>query len=117
MIMDLAMARKKGVAFYRDLCTVDEVGYDGRDIFLSGPDGHELRGSFKPGQLAVPKDAGWLPLHLALAEGREEGVVQQVRDAWPEAVGIGPRAMCYTCLLYTSPSPRDRTRSRMPSSA
>ena len=25
--------------------------------------------------------------------------------------GIGP------CLLYTSPSPRDRTRSRMPSSA
>mgnify|MGYP003379439663 CR=1 FL=1 len=24
---------------------------------------------------------------------------------------------CYICLLYTSPSPRDRTRSRMPSSA
>ena len=23
----------------------------------------------------------------------------------------------YVCLLYTSPSPRDRTRSRMPSSA
>ena len=23
----------------------------------------------------------------------------------------------YLCLLYTSPSPRDRTRSRMPSSA
>ena len=26
-------------------------------------------------------------------------------------------AMFYICLLYTSPSPRDRTRSRMPSSA
>ena len=25
--------------------------------------------------------------------------------------------MSYLCLLYTSPSPRDRTRSRMPSSA
>ena len=25
--------------------------------------------------------------------------------------------MCRACLLYTSPSPRDRTRSRMPSSA
>ena len=25
--------------------------------------------------------------------------------------------MGYICLLYTSPSPRDRTRSRMPSSA
>ena len=24
---------------------------------------------------------------------------------------------CYRCLLYTSPSPRDRTRYRMPSSA
>ena len=24
---------------------------------------------------------------------------------------------CMACLLYTSPSPRDRTRSRMPSSA
>ena len=28
---------------------------------------------------------------------------------------FGPEAS--TCLLYTSPSPRDRTRSRMPSSA
>ena len=27
------------------------------------------------------------------------------------------RCDTYTCLLYTSPSPRDRTRSRMPSSA
>ena len=27
------------------------------------------------------------------------------------------RTMIGTCLLYTSPSPRDRTRSRMPSSA
>ena len=26
-------------------------------------------------------------------------------------------ALVYACLLYTSPSPRDRTRSRMPSSA
>ena len=28
-----------------------------------------------------------------------------------------PRALRNNCLLYTSPSPRDRTRSRMPSSA
>ena len=27
------------------------------------------------------------------------------------------RVQFYNCLLYTSPSPRDRTRSRMPSSA
>ena len=30
---------------------------------------------------------------------------------------ISPSTFAYTCLLYTSPSPRDRTRSRMPSSA
>ena len=29
----------------------------------------------------------------------------------------GFRKVCACCLLYTSPSPRDRTRSRMPSSA
>ena len=31
------------------------------------------------------------------------------------AIGIGMHIL--SCLLYTSPSPRDRTRSRMPSSA
>ena len=32
-------------------------------------------------------------------------------------VDDGSIAMNNNCLLYTSPSPRDRTRSRMPSSA
>ena len=31
--------------------------------------------------------------------------------------GMQQAAAAATCLLYTSPSPRDRTRSRMPSSA
>ena len=31
--------------------------------------------------------------------------------------GITARGLVGPCLLYTSPSPRDRTRSRMPSSA
>ena len=30
---------------------------------------------------------------------------------------LDPHSWCGNCLLYTSPSPRDRTRSRMPSSA
>ena len=33
------------------------------------------------------------------------------------AVDVMTLALIYVCLLYTSPSPRDRTRSRMPSSA
>ena len=34
-----------------------------------------------------------------------------------QTVKIKEEIQAYTCLLYTSPSPRDRTRSRMPSSA
>ena len=36
-------------------------------------------------------------------------------DAWVS--GLGAATIQQGCLLYTSPSPRDRTRSRMPSSA
>ena len=32
-------------------------------------------------------------------------------------IGRSPYELVHPCLLYTSPSPRDRTRSRMPSSA
>ena len=35
---------------------------------------------------------------------------------WGET-GSGKTEVYMSCLLYTSPSPRDRTRSRMPSSA
>ena len=35
----------------------------------------------------------------------------------PEGVEAGTVKLVGACLLYTSPSPRDRTRSRMPSSA
>ena len=30
---------------------------------------------------------------------------------------VNPESDTYSCLLYTSPSPRDRLKSRMPSSA
>ena len=44
---------------------------------------------------------------------------EDLRDAL-EKFCLNDSALIYqpeTCLLYTSPSPRDRTRSRMPSSA
>ena len=56
-----------------------------------------------------------------------QGIVAALRQAWPDIIiqvrgdgGFALPAMyefCEACLLYTSPSPRDRTRSRMPSSA
>ena len=36
---------------------------------------------------------------------------------WLEDAEVFPSRRYHICLLYTSPSPRDRTRSRMPSSA
>ena len=47
------------------------------------------------------------------------GTVSEV-SGQSESVGsevVFETAQSYYCLLYTSPSPRDRTRSRMPSSA
>ena len=43
----------------------------------------------------------------------------QIMDMALDIPELSPRelAVRFTCLLYTSPSPRDRTRSRMPSSA
>ena len=41
----------------------------------------------------------------------------QVLDILALRVVVPEVANCYTCLLYTSPSPRDRQKSRMPSSA
>ena len=64
----------------------------------------------------------------AIAHLREYGLRAGDVDIVPGAAG-GPKALGINgldqavfgdflpCLLYTSPSPRDRTRSRMPSSA
>ena len=54
--------------------------------------------------------------------GKDTGTVQN--DGTENSTGATPRGVkrpvdnqYRDCLLYTSPSPRDRTRSRMPSSA
>ena len=44
----------------------------------------------------------------------EEKSEQKIKEAWDRQNENKERI---ACLLYTSPSPRDRTRSRMPSSA
>ena len=79
----------------------------------------------------VTKPERTLPLGIKLPSGREA-----FDTLWPPLAGIGGFLMLWAllaplvqtslgtlpgpgdvCLLYTSPSPRDRTRSRMPSSA
>ena len=56
----------------------------------------------------------------AVANGSDLGVV--LKDIADEGVGAGDAFFGASdkadgCLLYTSPSPRDRQKSRMPSSA
>ena len=52
------------------------------------------------------------------ADAKDEGLVFHPMDQFivEPLFGAGP-VHWYTCLLYTSPSPRDRQKSRMPSSA
>ena len=59
--------------------------------------------------------AGEIDLALAweFAPESEFGFADLARDYFDAQAGPEKQA----CLLYTSPSPRDRTRSRMPSSA
>ena len=47
------------------------------------------------------------------------GYIDEAIYAWPpgDEVELGMDVMIRTCLLYTSPSPRDLSTSRMPSSA
>ena len=47
--------------------------------------------------------------------GADQSTISQLESTLAQAQGI--EATSIACLLYTSPSPRDRTRSRMPSSA
>ena len=60
-------------------------------------------------------------LHLAMEAIQNQGVnilgKGVLSNSNTEQTYMVRRASLDTCLLYTSPSPRDRTRSRMPSSA
>ena len=67
------------------------------------------------------------PLKISSRTPREERIIAGFQDIlrFHQTHGRAPQhgdgrdifERLYACLLYTSPSPRDRTRSRMPSSA
>ena len=60
-----------------------------------------------------PDDLGAAPSHdeVDLNDALTDGTLVPVASGTP---GLAPLTIC---LLYTSPSPRDRQKSRMPSSA
>ena len=57
-------------------------------------------------ELVRVTEAGAMAAARWIGHGKKESADQAAVDA-----------MRYVCLLYTSPSPRDRQKSRMPSSA
>ena len=61
------------------------------------------------GEALLPRE--FAVVGFARAKVSEEDFRLGLRRDLPESPGLD------SCLLYTSPSPRDRTRSRMPSSA
>ena len=89
-----------------------QMGYDGNLVFepaeitiAAGESVHFVNNMLPPHNVIVEDHPEMGHEGLAMLPGEEFDV------AFPEAGD-------YTyCLLYTSPSPRDRTRSRMPSSA
>ena len=56
---------------------------------------------------------GVASIALEYGADEDEAIAALLHDAIEDQGGESVRG----CLLYTSPSPRDRTRSRMPSSA
>ena len=73
-----------------------------------------FRGALDAGATTITRE-----MEIACVHAIAELARQEANDVVASAYGIedlrfGPE---YLCLLYTSPSPRDRTRSRMPSSA
>ena len=54
---------------------------------------------------------------LAQLAGHDQLIEAMIAGEELIALAHGEANAHYDCLLYTSPSPRDRTRSRMPSSA
>ena len=55
----------------------------------------------------------------AIASGNADEAKSALKEAQPKIMRVAQKGIFHknTCLLYTSPSPRDRQKSRMPSSA
>ena len=87
---------------------------------LMGPDGMTTEQAYERVQLEVHRI---VERQYALLNDdiyprlRTEGVYLHHAVEWDEAQTAWAKEVFHRCLLYTSPSPRDRTRSRMPSSA
>ena len=94
------------------------------DAFFGTGSSRPLDGAFKEALLKVRearagnRNLKVVALDLPSGLNADTGAVDNACVAADLTITLGyPKHGLFTCLLYTSPSPRDRTRSRMPSSA
>ena len=115
--VDNAVSQNKNIVFFcytphhmfalHELVILKEPAYDAAKWTVIQPtDDPEW---LEKSDAAVAWDTAYLHIHYAAALENDQ----------PEAAALLSKVKLDTniCLLYTSPSPRDRTRSRMPSSA
>ena len=76
-------------------------------VYLLRPSTYDYTMKIRHGtQIVYPKDIGYIVARAGICSGQK--VVE---------IGTGSGSLTSCCLLYTSPSPRDRQKTRMPSSA
>ena len=66
---------------------------------------------------ACPSTTAYLTIHNMASAMIAQWAQPEVREEWIADLAAGRKLASYCCLLYTSPSPRDLSTSRMPSSA
>ena len=111
----------------KQLDVITEVWYDN---IIANYEPHEKAGTIKNIGVNTPDSQQAFYVDKATADKYNLKSVEDMKDPKIAALFKDPEDpskgrmtscisgwTCYTCLLYTSPSPRDRTRSRMPSSA
>ena len=131
--MALLIEKDFGTPAMRSEKTVT-LAIDGHDITV--PEGTSVMRAAAEAGIAIPKlcasdtlDAfGSCRLCVCKIEGKrgtpascttpaEEGMQVTTKDDQITKIRKGVMELYLSCLLYTSPSPRDRQKSRMPSSA
>ena len=121
-----ALFPKLGARVYAAHAAISPHSLPVREAILAVTDDYAARGVGAVGGWFQAREG--LRQRLATLLGADTDEVGFVRNTTEGVVAIAmgfpwrrdDRVVLYTgefCLLYTSPSPRDRTRSRMPSSA
>ena len=114
------ISKTLGLPIPESAVTIESIVTDSRKVrygslFAALPgnvaDGHDfVKTAAKTGAVAVLVQK---PVEVSVPQL----LVNDVLRALGQIAAMWRQQLDPTCLLYTSPSPRDRTRSRMPSSA